>query len=66
MLASGDGRSFPYAPSEPVLRGSGAGHDALGVLDPSVIRRGDELHLFHTATDGMQPTIARAVGGTRW
>src|SRR5690606_10270011 len=66
MIASGDGRIFAYAPSEPVLRASGTGHDALSVLDPSVVRVGDTLQLFHTASDGVAARVARAVGGTRW
>lgn len=66
VLASGDGSLFPYAPSEPVLRPSGSGHDALGVLDPSVVKVGGALQVFHTATDGVRARVARAVGGTRW
>lgn len=66
VLASGDGSVFPYAPGEPVLRPSGAGHDALGVLDPSVVKVGGALQVFHTATDGVTSRVARAVGGTRW
>lgn len=66
MVASGDGRSFAYAPREPVLRASGTGHDALSVLDPSVVRAGSTLQLFHTASDGVEERVARAVGSTRW
>ncbi len=66
MIASGDGTSFGYAPSEPVLRPSGSGHDALSVLDPSVVELGGDLHLFHTASDGLRPQVSRAIGGTRW
>lgn len=52
------------APHEaPILRSSGAAHDALGVRDPSALARADgSLWIFHTTTDGARPSVGLARG----
>jgi hypothetical protein len=63
LRVSADGATWrSIGDGGPLLTGSGVGHDALGVRDPAVLVNDGVLELFHTATDGVRPSVARAVG----
>jgi hypothetical protein len=63
MLVSIDGVSW-VEPSGGalVLDASGAGFDALGVLDPEPVVEGGMLHLFYTGIDGASARVGLATG----
>jgi hypothetical protein len=61
LLVSLDLRFFRQAnEGAPVLGPSGAGEDALGVLEPEPWVDGDTFTLLHTASDGVRPTLRAA------
>jgi hypothetical protein len=61
MLVSYDLLFFrPFGEGPPLLAGSGAGADALGVSDPEPFVEDGELVLFHTGTDGAATRVLAA------
>lgn len=61
VMVSEDGRYWREANGgAPVIAGSGAGFDALGVTEPEPVIEGGELRLYYTGSDGIGGAIGLA------
>ena len=52
----------PWRYPMPILSGSGEGHDALGVRDPSALQVGTRLDLYYTGLGSLETRLGQAVG----